>query len=87
MSEATKSWYVASTGNHQGLIIDEETGENIAVCYDKADAPLLAVAPELLEVLRECADFMGSVAGTEKVSDSFKASLQNARAAIKKATS
>jgi len=30
-----KQWYEASTGNHQGLIIDEETGDNIAVTYDK----------------------------------------------------
>lgn len=25
------TWYEASMGNHQGLIISEDTGENIAV--------------------------------------------------------
>ena len=30
-----KQWYESNTGNHQGLIIDEETGDNIAVIYDK----------------------------------------------------
>jgi hypothetical protein len=41
-------WYVANTGNHQGLVIDQDTGRNIAVAYDKEDAPLLAAAPDLL---------------------------------------
>lgn len=44
-------WYESSTGNHQGLIASEATGENVAVSYDKADAPLIAAAPELLEAL------------------------------------
>ena len=47
-----KSWYVAKTGNHQGLVIDEKTGANIAVAYDKADAPLLAAAPAMLDLLK-----------------------------------
>ena len=47
-----KKWYVAKTGNHQGLVVEEETGKNIAVCYDKADAPLLAAAPALLEACK-----------------------------------
>lgn len=46
-----RQWYEAKTGNHQGLIIDENDGRNVAVAYDKADAPLLAAAPELLEIL------------------------------------
>ena len=37
---------------------------------------------QLLEACEDCADFMGSVAGTERVSDSFKAALHAARAAI-----
>lgn len=48
-----RKWHVARTGNHQGLVIDDDTGKNIAVTYDKADAPLVAAAPELLEVLQE----------------------------------
>lgn len=44
-----RKWHVARTGNHQGLVIDDNTGKNIAVTYDKADAPLVAAAPALLE--------------------------------------
>lgn len=46
-------WYEASTGNHQGLIVEEGSGRNIAVAYDKADAPLIAAAPELLALLEK----------------------------------
>jgi len=46
------NWYEASTGTDQGLIVEEKTGENIAVCYDKANAALIAAAPELLEALK-----------------------------------
>lgn len=45
-------WHVARTGNHQGLIVAEGSGANIAVTYDKADAPLIAAAPELLTTSR-----------------------------------
>jgi hypothetical protein len=47
-----KNWYVGNTSNHQGLIADENTGKNIAVAYDKADAPLIAAAPKLLMALK-----------------------------------
>lgn len=45
------SWYAAETGNHQGLVIEEGTGRNVAVCYDKADAPIVAAAPAMLALL------------------------------------
>lgn len=45
-------WYESKTGNHQGLIIAEETGENIAVCYQYENAALISAAPELLLVLK-----------------------------------
>ena len=48
----SKHWYEANTGNHQGLVVEEETGKNIAVTYDKQDAALCAAAPELLEALK-----------------------------------
>jgi len=34
-------WYEAKTGNHQGLIVEEETGRNVAVTYEKKDAALI----------------------------------------------
>ena len=46
------TWYTAKTGGDQGLIIEEETGRNVAVVYDKKDAPLLAAAPDLLEACK-----------------------------------
>ena len=54
----THVWHVASMGNHQGLIVDETTGENIAVAYDKANAPLIATAPELLALAREFESYL-----------------------------
>lgn len=44
MTRHQVKWYESSTGNHQGLIIDEESGKNIAVTYDKADAGFIVRA-------------------------------------------
>lgn len=41
-------WRAANTTSHQGLIISERTGANVAVAYDKRDAALIAEAPNLL---------------------------------------
>lgn len=47
-------WYEASMGNgFQGLVVDERTGANVAVVYDKANAPLIAWAPEMKEALEQ----------------------------------
>ena len=43
------NWYKASTSNHQGLVIEEETGRSIAVTYDAKDAELIALLPALLQ--------------------------------------
>ncbi len=49
-----KTWYAKrSAGPGQGLVIEEETGRNVAVSYDEKDTPLLAAAPELLAALRD----------------------------------
>lgn len=45
-------WYDAKVSGGQGLIIAEATGANVAVAYDKCDAPLIAAAPELLEAAK-----------------------------------
>lgn len=42
--------------DHQGLVVDEETGANIAVAYEKKNAPLLAAGPKFLAALREIAE-------------------------------
>ena len=50
------SWHIGRTGNHQALVICEKTGKNIAVVYDKADAPLIAASPNLLAALERLAE-------------------------------
>jgi hypothetical protein len=47
-----KKWYEGNTGTHQGLVIDEQTGESIAVTYKKENAALISAAPELLEICK-----------------------------------
>ena len=47
-------WYAANMGNdYQGLVIDEKTGANIAVTYDKRHAPFVAAAPAMYEALQD----------------------------------
>ena len=49
-----ESWYAANMGNgSRGLIVDEKTGANIAVAYDRKHAPLLAAAPAMYEALKD----------------------------------
>ncbi len=82
MSENQKrSWYVANTGSHQGLIIDENTGRTIAVAYDKADAPLIAAAPDLLAA---CQVVRAAIRGFSRLDD--EAAMIQANAAIDAAT-
>ena len=47
------NWYAKETSGGQALVIDEDTGRNVAVAYSAEDAPLLASAPLLLEALLE----------------------------------
>ena len=52
MNKHTPQWYIANMGNdHQGLVVDEATGHNIAVAYDRKDTPMLAAAPAMYEAL------------------------------------
>ena len=79
---AKPTWCVTNIlgKNHQRLVVDEKTGRNIAVTYDKKDAPLIAAAPDLLAALELIAKFDGFRCG-QIVSE-----LQDiARAAIAKA--
>lgn len=47
-------WYGRNNINahNQGLVIDEETGKNVAVSYESENTNLLAIAPELRETIR-----------------------------------
>ena len=46
------TWYAKSTGE-QGLVIDEETGRNVAVVYDKKDTKTLAASSKMLKICKE----------------------------------
>lgn len=59
----TIKWCEAKTGNHQGLICDEKTGANIAVAYDKAHAPLIAAAPDLLAAAKLALKYLDNNGG------------------------
>jgi hypothetical protein len=53
-----KKWYTKiKKDDPQGLIIDENTGRNVAVAYDAVDAKLIAAAPEMLEALKREANY------------------------------
>lgn len=71
-------WYAKNAGNdYQGLVIDEQTGRNVAVAYDKEDATLLSLAPEL----RDCLQFFveAAEAGVEPNTPIHKSLLAEAR--------
>ena len=84
-----KTWYVASTGNHHGLVVEEATGRNVAVTYNKADTPLVSAAPELLEALHDCLTQEGACAIVEGTAERLLRRLREidrvARAAIARA--
>ena len=52
-------WYAANMGNDfQGLVVEEQTGKNIAVAYDKRDVHILAAAPAMYEALSELVKYL-----------------------------
>lgn len=54
-------WYHKITSGDQGLIIDEKTGENIAVSYKPENAPLIAASPEMYTALAKSLDWLESI--------------------------
>ena len=74
-----ETWYSAKTGNDQGLIISAKDGRNIAVAYDKADAPLIARAPDMEQALRLC---VKALADYTDGPEHEQAALDAARAAL-----
>jgi len=78
-----EKWYETNTGNHQGLIISEDTGKNIAVSYDKADAKLIAAAPDLLEACQKALQVLHLDSDME---EDFAEEIKTLTSAIQKAT-
>lgn len=58
-------WYAKDTGSDQGLIIDENTGESIAVSYKLENAPMIAFAPEAINLLRETLNMLNDMTSEE----------------------
>jgi hypothetical protein len=54
-SNEKRAWHAVSTGNHQGLVIDSNTGRNVAVTYKAEDATIVAAAPRMFDVLETIA--------------------------------
>ncbi len=50
------NWTGQITSSDQGLVIDDETGRNIAVAYDPKHTSLIAAAPDLLTALIQMLD-------------------------------
>lgn len=67
----TTTWHEANTGNDQGLIIDDETGRNVAVSYEAKDAKLIAAAPELLKFAQDILRYLDVGGITTKADKKF----------------
>ena len=60
-------WYEAKTGNGQGLVVDERTGANVAVSYDKANARLIAAAPRMKDFLTSARSLWGFMKDDKRI--------------------
>ena len=82
------NWYYRNSGpdaHQQALVIDEDGGRNVAVVYDRKDAPMLSAAPDLLaacEGMARDADFDEND-GAMELGERLLSIEATARAAIK----
>jgi hypothetical protein len=86
--KSSKTWYVASMGSdphNQGLLADENTGENIAVTYKAENTALVAAAPELLFALEQLLDDVEYAQPKIKPGLIGNVQIRKAREAISKA--
>lgn len=51
-------WQASSTCAGQGLVYDIETGRDVALTYDLADAPLVAEAPAMEAALKAIGELL-----------------------------
>lgn len=55
------NWHSRNSGNGQALVIEEETGKNIAVAYDEENGDILASAPLAISLLKETLETLESM--------------------------
>lgn len=66
MKHTPGPWYSKNI-TYQGLVVSEKTGENIAVVYDKKNAPLVASAPNMYKALGKLLEWAMRVKGETRV--------------------
>jgi hypothetical protein len=80
-------WYPKNTaGDHQGLVIAENTGATVAVTYSVNDAALVAAAPELLCELKSAIFYIETYGGEVTASFAAGGNMARIKAVITKAT-
>ena len=70
-----QNWYTSETGNHQGLVINESDGRNVAVVDDRADATLIAAAPRMRAILKVIESDDSAMALLQRLTDSTGAHI------------
>ena len=68
MKHTPESWYGNNGNKFHGLIYEEKSGKNIAVCYDKTHTNLIAAAPKLYTALKNWQQFMKDNYNPEDIS-------------------
>ena len=53
MKHTPGPWIGQTTSAGQGLIYSETNGQNVAVAYDTRDTDAIALAPQMVEALRD----------------------------------
>jgi len=87
-----KAWYTDGKNINiadQHLITDEETGQNIAICYGgcewgeaKANAHLIAAAPDLLQACKDILDCINSSNINDQINTEDAEALSEAAAEV-----
>jgi len=80
-----------TAGNHQFAIVDDSTGQDVALVYNRSEdsketAQLLAAAPELLEALQKLIDDIEYSKEVLPMGAIGNRQINFAKAAIQKAT-
>ena len=79
MTTTGPTWYVANTGGDQGLVVDEATGANIAVTYDKAHAELIVRAVNSHADLLAALEYALPAIAVPKAFERARAAIRKAR--------